>query len=197
VARPDNLPKSLITGAPIVYYQTDMKQPSTVTLYKPTLFSRSPMTLRSCLLATVLFTLLAPALLPAQEPNPLHTASRQELNIIKVLVAQENAWNKGDLAGFTSSFKDSPDTLFITHQLFRGFAGLLDEYKHDYPNKAAMGTLTYSDLEVHPLDENFAVVVGKYHLERTKKDGGSADGLFSLVFENTDNGWKIVVDHTT
>jgi ketosteroid isomerase-like protein len=148
-------------------------------------------------LATLSFILLASTLLTAQQPDPLHTATRQELNIIKVLIAQENAWNKGDLAAFASSFKDSPDTLFVTHQVFRGFAGLTDEYKRDYPNRAAMGTLAYSDLEVHPLDENFAVVIGKYRLERSKKDGGSAEGLFSLVLENTDNGWKIVVDHTT
>ncbi len=148
-------------------------------------------------LATLSLILLAPALLPAQAPNPLHTASRQELDIIKVLVAQENAWNKGDLAAFASSFKDSPDTLFITHQVFRGFAGLVDEYKRDYPSRGAMGTLAYSDLEVHPLDENFAVVIGRYRLERSKKDGGNVEGLFSLVFEKTDNGWKIVVDHTT
>ena len=152
---------------------------------------------RSLRLAVLSFTLLAPALLPAQQPDPLHTASRQELNIIKVLIAQENAWNKGDLAAFAAGYKDSPDTLFITHQVFRGFAGLVDEYKPDYPSKAAMGTLAYSDLEVHPLDENFAIVIGKYHLDRSKKDGGSAEGLFSLVFENTDNGWKIVLDHTT
>jgi ketosteroid isomerase-like protein len=156
------------------------------------------MKLRSSLrLAALSLILLAPALLPAQVNDPLHTATRQELNIIKVLIAQENAWNKGDLAAFASGYKDSPDTLFITHQVFRGFAGLLDEYKHDYPTRAAMGTLAYSDLEVHPLDENFAVVIGKYHLERSKKDGGNVEGLFSLVFENTDNGWKIVVDHTT
>jgi ketosteroid isomerase-like protein len=156
------------------------------------------MTLQSSLrLAALSLILLAPSLLQAQANDPLHTATRQELNIIKVLLAQENAWNKGDLAAFASGYKDSPDTLFITHQVFRGFAGLLDEYKHDYPNKAAMGTLAYSDLEVHPLDENFAVVIGKYHLERGKKDGGNVEGLFSLVFENTDNGWKIVVDHTT
>jgi ketosteroid isomerase-like protein len=156
------------------------------------------MTLRSPLrLAALVFTLLAPTFVPAQQPDPLHTASRQELNIVKILIAQENAWNKGDLAAFASSFKDSPDTLFITHQVFRGFAGLLDEYKRDYPSKAAMGTLTYSDLEVHPLDENFAIVLGKYHLERGRKDGGNVEGLFSLVVENTDNGWKIVLDHTT
>jgi uncharacterized protein (TIGR02246 family) len=156
------------------------------------------MTLRFSLrLVALSLSLLTPALLSAQAPDPLHTASRQELSIIKVLIAQENAWNKGDLAAFASSFKDSPDTLVITHTVSRGFTGLLDEYKRDYPSKAAMGTLAYSELEVHPLDENFAVVIGKYHLERSKKDGGNAEGLFSLVFENTDNGWKIIVDHTT
>jgi uncharacterized protein (TIGR02246 family) len=156
------------------------------------------MTLRFSLrIAALSLGLLVPALVSAQAPDPLHTASRQELSIIKVLVAQENAWNKGDLAGFASSFKDSPDTLVITHTVSRGFTGLLDEYRRDYPTKAAMGTLAYSELEVHPLDENFAVVIGKYHLERSKKDGGNAEGLFSLVFENTDNGWKIIVDHTT
>jgi ketosteroid isomerase-like protein len=156
------------------------------------------MTLRlKCLSAAFVFMLLVPTLLSARQPDPLHTASRQELNIVKVLLAQENAWNKGDLSAFASSFKDSPDTLFITHQVFRGFAGLVDEYKRDYPSKAAMGTLSYSDLEVHPLDENFAIVLGKYRLERSKKDGGNAEGLFSLVVENTDNGWKIVLDHIT
>jgi ketosteroid isomerase-like protein len=175
-----------------------MRQLVTVTPNKPALPKRSLMPRRITLrLAAFSLALVATALLAAQQPDPLHTASRQELNIIKVLLAQENAWNKGDLAGYVSGFKDSPDTLFITHQIFRGFAGLLDEYKRDYPNRAAMGTLSFSDLEVHPLDENFAVVTGRYRLERGKKEGGNAEGLFSLVFENTDNGWKIVVDHTT
>jgi ketosteroid isomerase-like protein len=156
------------------------------------------MTLRSALrIAAVTLSLLLPMFVTAQEPNPLHTATKQELNIVKVLVAQENAWNKGDLAAFASGYKDSPDTLFVTHQVFRGFTGLVDQYKRDYPNRGAMGTLTYSDLEVHPLDENFAVVIGRYHLDRTKKDGGNVEGIFTLIFENTDNGWKIVVDHTT
>jgi ketosteroid isomerase-like protein len=79
----------------------------------------------------------------------------------------------------------------------RGYAGLLDSYRHDYPTRAAMGTLAYTELEVRTLDENFAVVIGRYHLDRGKKDGGNADGIFSLVFENTDKGWKIIIDHTT
>ena len=149
--------------------------------------------------AALVLTLLMPAFVSAraQDTNPLHTATRQELDVIKVILAQENAWNQGDLNGFASGYKDAPDTLFITKQLSRGYAGLLDEYKHDYPNRAAMGTLAYSELEVRTLDENFAVAIGKYHLDRGKKEGGSADGMFSLVFEKTDKGWKIIIDHTT
>ena len=112
-----------------------------------------------------------------QEPQKLGTVPQQQLDVIKVVLAQETAWNNGDLDAFAQAYKDSPDILFISGSVSRGFAGLLESYKRDYPNRAAMGTLGFSELEVHKLDENFAVVVGRYRLERTKKDGGSATGL--------------------
>jgi uncharacterized protein (TIGR02246 family) len=154
-------------------------------------------------IAALSLTLLAPALLasvPAPVPvqnEQLHTASQQELDVIKVILKQEAAWNRGDLETFARSYKDSPETLFISRQVNHGFAGLLEEYRHEYPNKAAMGTLGFSELEVHSLDDKFAVCIGKYHLDRGKKEGGPAEGLFSLVLEKTDEGWKIIVDHTT
>jgi ketosteroid isomerase-like protein len=143
--------------------------------------------------------LLAPAALaPAQDaPNPLHTATRAELDVVKVVLAQEKAWNEGDLDGYAKGYKDSPDTLFIGKQISRGYAQMLEDYKHNYPTKASMGTLGFSELEVHSLSDTFAVCLGKYHLDRPKKEGGPADGLFSLVLEKTDQGWKIVLDHTT
>lgn len=145
----------------------------------------------SALLAALLIAM------PARSQQPLTTVPQQQLDVIKVLLAQEEAWNRGNLEAFAQSYKDSPDTLFITNAVNRGFAGLLDAYRRNYPNRAAMGTLTYSGLEVHPLDEHFAVVIGRYNLERGKKDGGNAEGIFSLVLEKTDKGWKIIVDHTT
>ena len=127
----------------------------------------------------------------------LTTVPQGQLDVIKVLLMQEAAWNRGDLVAFAESYKDSPDTLFITNTVNRGFAGLVDSYKRDYPTKATMGTLGFSELEAHLLDERFAVVIGRYNLERGKKEGGNATGLFSLVLEKTDKGWKIIVDHTT
>jgi uncharacterized protein (TIGR02246 family) len=155
--------------------------------------------LRSCL-RTAALALLAIFLLPLvahPQDTQLKTASQQELDVIKVLLAQETAWNRGDLEAFIQSYKNSADTLFITRQVFRGVEGMLQEYRHNYPTRAAMGTLGFSELEVHPLDERFAVVIGKYHLDRNKKEGGNANGIFSLVFEKTDQGWKIIIDHTT
>ena len=52
-------------------------------------------------------------------------------------------------------------------------------------------------VQIATLDEHYAVVLGHYHLDRSKKGGGNADGFFSLVLEKTDAGWKIIVDHTT
>jgi ketosteroid isomerase-like protein len=129
--------------------------------------------------------------------DPLHMASRQELDIIKVVLGQEKSWNAADLDGYMKAYKDSPETLFVGRQISRGYAEIVAEYKHDYPNAGSMGTLGFSELEVHPLSDTFAVCLGKYHLDRSKREGGPADGFFSLVFEKTDQGWKIVVDHTT
>jgi ketosteroid isomerase-like protein len=146
--------------------------------------------------ATLSLALLTPMLLHAQEP-PLHTATQQELDVVKVMLKQEAAWNKGDITGFTEEYKNSPDTLFITGQINRGFEGMAATYHQSYPTRAAMGTLSFSELEVHPLGENFALCIGRYHLDRSKKDGGAAGGIFSLVLEKTPEGWKIVLDHTT
>ena len=43
-----------------------------------------------------------------------------ELDIVKVVLAQEKAWNAGDIAGYVKGYKDSPDTLFIGKQISRG-----------------------------------------------------------------------------
>jgi len=146
------------------------------------------------LVLTIVFSL---CLATQAQSTPLKTASQQELDVIKVLLKQETAWNRGDIDSFAEGYKNSPDTLFINNQIQRGFSGLVAAYHRDYPTREAMGQLTFSELEVHPIDEKVATCVGKYRLERSKKNGGNAEGLFSMVFEKTENGWKIVIDHTT
>ena len=163
--------------------------------------SRLPLRLphRTTLALAAALLALAPLSTPAQVSDPqLHTASPTELGCIKVLLAQERAWNQGNLEAFAKSYKDAPSILFLSSaSISRGFAGMLDTYRHNYPTRAAMGTLAFSNLEVLPLDERFAVVTGHFKLDRSKKEGGNSEGNFSLVMEKTPDGWKIIVDHTT
>ena len=150
----------------------------------------------------VLFSLVLTPALHAQAPekpkDQLRTLSRDELDMIKVLNSQERAWNKADIEAYLNGYKNSPDLLFVADgKVTRGFDQLLADYKRNYPTKEAMGVLTFSELEPHVMGEKFGVVLGKYRVERSKKMGGIAEGMFSLVFEKTDDGWKIVMAHTT
>jgi Domain of unknown function (DUF4440) len=131
------------------------------------------------------------------KPDQLRTLTRDELDIVKVLTQQERAWNDGDLDSFVKGYKASPDTIIVGDHVTRGYGDVLLDYKKNFPTKEALGTLTFSELEPHILDERFAIVTGRYRLDRNKKAGGPAEGLFSDVFEKTDKGWKIILNHTT
>ena len=106
-------------------------------------------------------------------------------------------WNRGDIDAFASSYKNSPDILFIGRTVSRGYAQMLAAYRKHYATREQMGTLSFSRLAVQPLDAHFATVTGHFHLARSKAGGGNADGYFMLVFEKTAQGWKIVRDDST
>ena len=141
--------------------------------------------------------LLLPVRLHAQEGTVMRVLPQAELDVVKVLTMQERAWNEGDMAGFLSGYKKSPETTFIGETIQHGSDMLAQRYHATYPTKEAMGTLSFSDLEPRMLDEHYAIVTGHFHLERPRKAGGEARGVFSLVLEKTDAGWRIVLDHTS
>ncbi|HEX3966743.1 MAG TPA: DUF4440 domain-containing protein [Edaphobacter sp.] len=143
------------------------------------------------LIISVAFVVLATAsLLPAQSTVPANA-------IRAVLDKQVIDWNRGDLESFATGYKNSPDILFMGSKISRGYAQMVDTYRKNYSTREKMGTLSFTALEVQPLDANFATVTGNFHLERTAAGGGNADGYFLLVFEKTPGGWKIVRDDTT
>ena len=150
----------------------------------------------SCLLLAV--TLLVPAgPLLAQEGTAMKVLPQAELDVVKVLTAQERAWNSGDMGGFLSGYKQAPETTFISETVQHGSDNLAQRYHSTYPSRESMGTLSFSDLEPRVLDEHFALLTGRFHLERPRKAGGTAEGVFSLVLERTTAGWKIILDHTS
>ncbi len=132
-----------------------------------------------------------------REGTTMKVLPQAELEVIKVLVAQERAWNDGNLNEFLKSYKHSPQTTFLSGNIQHGSEEMAAHYRGSYPTRETMGMLSFSDLEPRLLDERFALVTGRFKLERTKKGGGNAEGIFSLGFEKGDDGWKIILDHTS
>jgi len=133
---------------------------------------------------------------------PLCTLAQTKTNsqataIVAMMDKSVGDWNRGDLDAFATSYKNSPDILFIGKTIRRGYAEMLAGYRKGYATREAMGTLSFAQLEVQPLDERFATVTGRFHLQRTEAGVGDADGYFLLVVEKTSTGWKIVRDDTT
>ena len=143
---------------------------------------------------TLLCTLATPIVL-AQTATP--SASPELLAIRQLMDRQTADWNRGDIDSFATGYKNSPDILFVGRTVNRGYAAMLDRYHHGYPTPDAMGKLTFTHFEPVLLDDRFATATGNFHLERSPAGGGTADGIFSLVFEKTAAGWKIIRDHTT
>jgi ketosteroid isomerase-like protein len=146
--------------------------------------------------AFLLLFALTPAAI-SQHPDQLYTASQQQLDVTKVVLAQEARWNTGDLDGYLSFYKDALDTeAFLAEPTF-GLEAIRKAYHINFPNRDAMGAIENSELTVRPLGDNFAIATGKYHLQRTKKAGGDAIGTFTQVFEKTPTGWKIIFSENT
>ena len=57
-----------------------------------------------------------------------------------------------------------------------------------------MGKLRFDIVSMKPLNASHYFVIGKWHLTRTV---GNLNGVFTLVFNKTKEGWKIIADHSS
>ena len=130
-------------------------------------------------------------------------ANSDEATIRAAIAAQAEAWNHADIPAFMQSYENSPETTFIGVNIGKGYAKILERYQKNYSTPEQMGTLTFHDVEIRMLPGScgkaeFAVVTGRFHLERTQKgEAKKDDGIFSLVWRKGPQGWKIVLDHTS
>jgi hypothetical protein len=119
--------------------------------------------------------------------TPLLLAQGDEIRTL--LAKSEAMWNRGDLAGFTAYYEDAPTTTFIGREVVRGGTqAILERYQRRYPNRDAMGVLSFSEIEVRELAPGLALASGKYDLKRTS---GRRRGCVGTVYAGgaKDAGW--------
>lgn len=111
------------------------------------------------------------------------------------LMASADAWNKADLPGHIG--------LYTENATFMGGSGpirgrdvvgqsLAKSFWRDGKPKQK---LSFDRIEVRPLGERHALSTGHFVLT----GGGEADrsGWFSLTWEKTNAGWRIIHDHSS
>jgi uncharacterized protein (TIGR02246 family) len=139
-----------------------------------------------------LFAFAQSAWLLANSPD---AREADRLAITKVFTEQTLAWNRGDIDAFLQGYWRSPELTFAgSGGVARGYDGVRARYQKNYPDRAAMGTLDLSDLEIRFVGPDAALVLGRWHLQRIKGDIG---GVTSLVVQRFPEGWQIIHDHTS
>lgn len=124
-----------------------------------------------------------------------HAQSKDEQAIRKALAIQNEAWNRGDLETFMSTYLSSDSLMFIGKSgVTYGWKNTLDNYKKGYPDTATMGKLRFDLLEFKRLSPEYYFVVGKWFLTRSI---GNVGGHFTLLFRKIKGKWYIIADHSS
>lgn len=128
-------------------------------------------------------------------------AQKAEDAVKALLATQSAAWSRGDLEGFTAVYAEDASFLSptgITH----GRRQVLERYRHRYPDKKAMGTLTLDVLETRTFpaegkacDFRAVSVAARWRLAYPDQpERKTAEGTTLLVLRPRGDSWEIVQD---
>jgi ketosteroid isomerase-like protein len=141
-------------------------------------------------LPVICYILMAACACAAPEQTSSSVAEIQS-----VLTVQQDAWNRGDIDAFMNGYARSASTVFVAEdEVRRGWETVRDRYRVKYSDRAKMGTLSFSEIEVTMLSLDAAVVLGRWRLKRANDE---PHGRFTLIFKRLPEGWRIVHDHTS
>lgn len=115
--------------------------------------------------------------------------------ILSLLEKQRSAWNEGNLENFMEGYWKNDSLLFVGKSgPTYGWQQTMDNYKKGYPDKSAMGTLTFNIKKVELLSKDTAFVLGGWHLKREKDE---PQGYFTLILKKIKGIWQVVSDHSS
>ncbi len=140
--------------------------------------------------STLAFILLA---LTSISQERLSTADKD--SITSIFMKQEAAWNAADINAFMKGYWKSDKLTFVGGSgVTYGWEATKARYFKRYPDKAAMGKLKFTILELSKIDDNSAMLIGKFYLTRAI---GDLYGHYSLIWKKIGGKWVIISDHSS
>lgn len=143
--------------------------------------------------------LLALAATACGSAGPGAPAPRHD-DVVDVLMESAEAWNRGDLAAFMEPYERSERVSFAGRDRFiSGYGTIEDIYRRGYwgDRAAPADSLSFEVFEVRPLDDEAALLLGRFRLSDRESGVVNSTGIFSLVWVHTEDGWKMTHDHTS
>ena len=132
--------------------------------------------------------------IPAKENKELGSAQKREV-IDSLMQAQQDAWNTGSLEAYMQTYKQSDSLIFIgSRGLNYGWETTLSNYQKSYPDKEAMGTLHFENLEFKDLGSEYSFMIGRWHLYR---NADTLSGSYSLLWQWHGKSASIIADHSS
>lgn len=127
--------------------------------------------------------------------NLVFSQTGEEKLIRQLLKTQTESWNRGDIEGFMQTYWKSDSLMFIGKSgVHFGWQETLNNYKKGYPDKTAMGKLSFDIITVKRLSPEYYYVVGKWILKRTI---GDLSGHYDLLLRKIKDRWYIIADHSS
>lgn len=121
---------------------------------------------------------------------------KDEQQILSILDAQSKSWNTGKIDEFMKGYWNSDSLMFIgSSGITYGYNATLANYYKRYPDRDAMGQLTFTILKLNRISNDSYFVIGKWFLKREKN--GDIGGHFTLLWKKIKGEWVIVADHSS
>ncbi len=120
--------------------------------------------------------------------------NQSEKDAVNAMIEQKNAWNRGDLTGYMDAYWNSDSLIFIGKNGPQcGWNTTYENYRKGFPDKAEMGNLEFTFLNIKSQSESIVTVIGKWELTIKEKKRG---GYFTCILKIIDGKWKVIIDHT-
>jgi uncharacterized protein (TIGR02246 family) len=115
--------------------------------------------------------------------------------VYSLLITMADRWNAHDLDGYLDVFWKSPDLLTVIEgEQIKGWGDLSASYHRGYTNPNEMAPFTPDRVQIQMVTPDVAIALDWWTAYRKQ---GKTLGTSTVVFRKFEEGWKIVVSHTS
>jgi uncharacterized protein (TIGR02246 family) len=128
-------------------------------------------------------------------PGKVQDYSADVTAIRAVIEQMQQAWNRGDFAGYMAGFYN-PGVVFVSRgRIQKDWQGTLDHYVRDYgASPETRGVLQFSDIRVEMLAPDAAQLISSFHLNRPVDP---QLGINTRLMRKIDGKWVIALNHVS